>query len=163
VAISVENDKQWAGLRRVFGDTAWIQDPSLSNLAGRTAVHDRIDNAIAEWCASRPAQQVLDELADAAVPAGRVINAHESVGFEQLWERGFFERVDHPVTGVNVHSGFPARFGNGPPSWHRLAAPLLGQHNRELLTEVLGLTDQEVERLQQDGVIGTKVGGGKAW
>jgi crotonobetainyl-CoA:carnitine CoA-transferase CaiB-like acyl-CoA transferase len=163
VAIAVEDDEQWPRLRRALGDPDWMMHPSLDTHPGRNAVHDRIDDAIASWCSARSAEQVLDELASAAVPAGRVINAHESVSFEQLWDRGFFEWVAHPITGINVHSGFPARFGNGPVSWHRRPAPLLGQHNRELLTGLLGLTDQEVEHLHEDGVIGFAVGGGKAW
>ena len=48
----------------------------------------------------------------------------------------------------------PFRLSRGPDRVHRTSAPLLGQHNREVLTE-LGLTDDEIGRLEADGVIGT--------
>ena len=73
--------------------------------------------------------------------------------------------VDHPVTGPTVHGGFPARFSAGPApaDLHRSAPPTLGQHNHQVLSEVLGLGDDEIAALSRDGIIGTKPEGGTAW
>lgn len=59
-----------------------------------------------------------------------------------------------------AHSTVPARFSAGPQRFHRQPAPLLGQHNHELLTEV-GLTDHEIAELEADGIIGTVLGGAR--
>ena len=66
---------------------------------------------------------------------------------------GFFEIVDHPVSGPARLSTVPMRFSGGPGVFHTHAAPLLGQHNDELLAE-LGLAASEIAELEADGVIG---------
>jgi crotonobetainyl-CoA:carnitine CoA-transferase CaiB-like acyl-CoA transferase len=70
-----------------------------------------------------------------------------------LTSRGFFEVVEHPVHGAARLSTMPMRFSAGPRRFHTQHAPLLGQHNHEVLTG-LGLTDTEIADLEADGVIG---------
>jgi crotonobetainyl-CoA:carnitine CoA-transferase CaiB-like acyl-CoA transferase len=72
---------------------------------------------------------------------------------EQLSFRGFFEVVDHPVNGRARLSTVPMRFSGGPGLFHTQPAPLLGQHNHELLTE-LGVSAEEIADLEAGGVIG---------
>ena len=71
----------------------------------------------------------------------------------QLQFRGFFEEVDHPVTGTARHSTLPIRFSRGPDRFHRRPAPLLGEHTDEVLRE-LGVSDDELAELRDRGVIG---------
>ena len=60
----------------------------------------------------------------------------------------------HPVNPDTLHSTLPFRFSRGPERVHTTPAPLLGQHNRELLREI-GLDDDDVDRLEAEGVIGS--------
>jgi len=62
--------------------------------------------------------------------------------------------VAHPVNGVAPHSSLPMRFSAGPRRFHQRHAPLLGEHNREVLAE-LGLTRAEIDDLEAHGVIGS--------
>ena len=78
---------------------------------------------------------------------------HEQATLPQLQHRGFFEDVDHPVTGTARHSTLPMRFSRGPDRFHRRRAPLLGEHNDEVLRG-LGVSDDELAELEADGVIG---------
>jgi crotonobetainyl-CoA:carnitine CoA-transferase CaiB-like acyl-CoA transferase len=71
----------------------------------------------------------------------------------QLEARHFFEEVHHPVIGPSRYSTLPMRFSRGPERVHERHAPLLGEHNAELLGE-LGLTQTEIDTLEADGVIG---------
>jgi crotonobetainyl-CoA:carnitine CoA-transferase CaiB-like acyl-CoA transferase len=64
-----------------------------------------------------------------------------------------FEDVGHPINAAAPHSTMPVRFSAGPDRFHLHPAPLLGQHNHELLTEI-GLSDTEIAQLEADGVIG---------
>jgi crotonobetainyl-CoA:carnitine CoA-transferase CaiB-like acyl-CoA transferase len=73
-----------------------------------------------------------------------------------LRHRRLFEVVDHPVTGRHEIPGFPVRFAH-VDAWYRRAAPTLGQHNDEVLTEI-GLAD-EIPRLRALGLIGDRVVG----
>jgi crotonobetainyl-CoA:carnitine CoA-transferase CaiB-like acyl-CoA transferase len=106
---------------------------------------------------------VVETLWPAGVPAGRVLFAHEQTGLEQFAHRGFIETVEHPVTGASRHVGFPVRFGNGPERVHRRPNPTLGQHNEEILRELIGLSAEEYEKLEGAGVVGTRPKGSGAW
>jgi crotonobetainyl-CoA:carnitine CoA-transferase CaiB-like acyl-CoA transferase len=163
VVISVEHDHQWAALRDALGHPPWSKVPELDVAPGRHAAADAIDRELSAWCRERPAREVVAQLTAAGVPAAPVLPAHHAARIEQLAHRRFFEPITHPVTGESLYSGFPARFSAGPQLLHQRPAPMLGQHNEEILTGLLGLDDAEIERLARDGVIGTQVGGGHAW
>ncbi|CAJ1508972.1 CaiB/BaiF CoA-transferase family protein [[Mycobacterium] holstebronense] len=157
VAIAVATDEQWAGLRAALGDPAWAADPALSDATGRRARHDLIDEQLSDWCATRSGDDVVAALWDAGVPVAKVMQPHRQTELAQLAERNFFEQVDHPVNGPAPHSTLPARMSQGPSRIHTRPAPLLGQHNHELLSE-LGLTEAEIAALSADGVIGSSPG-----
>jgi crotonobetainyl-CoA:carnitine CoA-transferase CaiB-like acyl-CoA transferase len=82
-----------------------------------------------------------------------VLQPHRQTEIPQLHSRGFFEGVGHPVNVATPHSTVPVRFSAGPDRFHVEPAPLLGQHNDELLTEI-GLSADEIAELEADGVIG---------
>ncbi|ORA11995.1 CaiB/BaiF CoA transferase family protein [Mycobacterium asiaticum] len=153
VAIAVSSDQQWGRLCDALGSPAWATDPALSTAAGRRADADRIDEHLAAWCADRTGDQIVVALWDAGVPVAKVLQPHRQTEIPQLDARGFFEVVDHPVCGPARLSTVPMRMSGGPCRFHTQPAPLLGQHNHELLTE-LGLTDAEIAQLEADGVIG---------
>jgi crotonobetainyl-CoA:carnitine CoA-transferase CaiB-like acyl-CoA transferase len=83
----------------------------------------------------------------------KVMQPHDQGSLEQLRARGFFEEVDHPVTGTARHATLPIRFSRGPGRFHRHRAPLLGEHTVEVLRG-LGVSDDELAELEDDGVIG---------
>jgi crotonobetainyl-CoA:carnitine CoA-transferase CaiB-like acyl-CoA transferase len=153
VAIAVETDRQWQALVEALGRPDWAADPELATAAGRARLHDRIDGHLADWCASRAGDEVVERLWPAGVPVAKVMPPHRQGDLDQLQARRFFEVVDHPVFGPARHSTLPMRFSGGPDRVHRSPAPLLGEHNHELLT-ALGLTDAEISALEADGVIG---------
>ncbi|OMC04926.1 CoA-transferase [Mycolicibacter heraklionensis] len=154
VAIAVATDEQWECLRAALGDPSWAADPALSDAAGRRARHDLIDEHLSDWCASRSADDVVAALWGAGVPVAEVMQPHRQTELTQPAARNFFEQVDHPVNGRAPHSTLPARMSAGPRRIHTSPAPLLGQHNHELLTE-LGLTPAEIAALAGDGIIGS--------
>ena len=69
--------------------------------------------------------------------------------------RGFYETLVHPVAGTHPVATVPFRF-RSVERWLRTPAPSLGQHNRGILTGILGLGDAEVDALEAEGVIGTR-------
>jgi crotonobetainyl-CoA:carnitine CoA-transferase CaiB-like acyl-CoA transferase len=128
-------------------------DPSLSTAASRREQHDIIDEHLADWCAQRTGDEIVERLWDAGVPVGKVMQPHRQTELPQLAFRRFFEDVGHPVNAPAKHSTLPFKLSRGPDRVHARPAPLLGEHNRELLSE-LGLTDDEITELEADGVIG---------
>jgi crotonobetainyl-CoA:carnitine CoA-transferase CaiB-like acyl-CoA transferase len=89
------------------------------------------------------------------LPAGAVLNAAELVSNEQLRARGFFLGIKHPETGLRLHCGLPFRLSDtAAPSLR--PAPCLGQHNREILRDVLGMNEGQIAVLEEEGAIGTE-------
>ncbi|MGV0069702.1 CaiB/BaiF CoA transferase family protein [Mycobacterium colombiense] len=154
VAIAVGTDDQWDSLCRALGSPSWATDPTLSTDSGRRAHHDAIDEQLAAWCGRRSRDEIVSTLWDAGVPVAKVMQPHRQPELEQLAFRDFFEEVDHPVNGPARLSTVPMRFSAGPHKFHTEHAPLLGQHNHELLSG-LGLSDSEIAALEADGVIGS--------
>jgi crotonobetainyl-CoA:carnitine CoA-transferase CaiB-like acyl-CoA transferase len=157
VAIAVADDDQWSALRRALGEPEWAADPVLDDVAGRRGAHDRIDSGLQEWCRARPAQEIVEVLWAAGVPVGEVRQPHEQTELPQLASRRFFETLDHPVIGRSRYATLPMAFSHGPRPLHHRHAPLLGEHNVELLGG-LGLSSPEIDALAAEGVIGTALG-----
>lgn len=154
VAVAVTTDQQWEALRDAIGRPDWAMDPQLATDAGRRARHDLIDEHLAAWCLPRGGDAIVETLWSAGVPVAKVMQPHRQTELPQLSHRHFFEQVGHPVNVAAPHSTLPVSLANGPERFHRHAAPLLGEHNHELLSE-LGLSDDEIATLEADGVIGT--------
>jgi crotonobetainyl-CoA:carnitine CoA-transferase CaiB-like acyl-CoA transferase len=153
VAVAVVTDAQWEALKSALGDPEWAARERLSTAAGRARHHDEIDEHLGSWCSRRGAEAIVELLWPAGVPVARVVQPHRQGDVAQLQQRGFFEVVEHPVSGAARHSTLPMRFSRGPERLHLRAAPLLGQDNHGLLAE-LGLTDAEIAELEADGVTG---------
>jgi len=153
VAIAVTTDEQWKKLCDILGSPSWATDPKLATTPGRREHENLIDEHLAAWCSHRSRDEIVTALWGAGVPVAKVMQPHRQTELDQLAFRGFFEEVDHPVNGPARLGTVPMRFSAGPHKFHTRPAPLLGQHNRELLAEV-GLTDSEIADLEADGVIG---------
>ena len=151
VAVAVSTDEQWQALCAAIGEPGWASDFATAD--ERREHHDLIDKHLSAWCRRKTGDEIVQRLWDSGVPVGKVMQPHRQTELPQLAFRGFFEQVDHPVNAVAPHSTLPMRMSGGPHRFHRHAAPLMGQHNREVLTS-LGLTDAEIDELEADGVIG---------
>ncbi len=156
VAIAVADDEQWQALRHALGDPAWAADPALETEAGRRREHDRIDRELQAWCADRTADEVVAVLWPAGVPVAPVRHPHRQADLDPMLVRGFFEELDHPVTGRARYATAPMRFSRGPARRLHRPAPLLGQHTHEILRAV-GIADDELAALEADGVIAPAV------
>jgi len=153
VAVAVATDDQWRCLCDGLGSPSWAVDPRLSTVAGRRAHEDLIDEQLAAYCRDRTVDDIVATLWDAGVPVAKVMQPHRQTELEQLTFRDFFEELDHPVNGRARFSTVPMRLSGGPVPFHTDPAPLLGQHNHELLTG-LGVTEAEIAGLEADGIIG---------
>ncbi|HLH27875.1 MAG TPA: CoA transferase, partial [Acidimicrobiales bacterium] len=155
VAIAVATDEQWRRLRRAMGGPPWSADPALDTRPGRRAAHDLVDRHLADWTRPRARRVLVEELRALGIPASEVADPSRLVQTNsQLEHRGFFERPEHPVVGPMPLPSLPFRL-DGVDRWLRAPAPTVGQHNRRVLGEILGLDEDELRRLAEEGVIGT--------
>ena len=154
LALSVVTDDQWQQLCRALGDPAWATDQRLSSHEGRRRAHDGIDVELAAWAAGHDLLDAVGLLTGFGVPAAAVVDYRAVSSSPALNVRGFFETCEHPVVGPLPLFGMPFRY-SGIDRWIRTPAPTLGQHNTEVLSDVLGLSPEEIEQLAEEKVIGT--------
>lgn len=157
VAVAVATDAQWTGLVAALDHPAWAAD-ELADTNGRRRHHTLIDEHLSRWCAARTGDEIVETLWAAGVPVAKVMQPHRVADLPQLVHRNFYEPVEHPVNPTARHSTLPMRIATGPQRFHRTHAPLLGQHNREVLTG-LGLSDEEIADLAEQGIIGSTPAG----
>jgi crotonobetainyl-CoA:carnitine CoA-transferase CaiB-like acyl-CoA transferase len=148
LVVSVRTDDEWAALCGTIGrrDLAGLTAPE------RHARHDELDEAIEGWSTTQDPQDAFERLQAAGVPAGRVLDTGTVLDDIHLIRRGFWEYVPHPMMHRYKQQGSPWRFQHARPV-HRHHAPLFGEHNREILTGLLGLTDDELAALAASNVI----------
>jgi len=158
VAIAVATDEQWVNLVAALGSPAWATDDELASIAGRRRRHDDIDEHLSTWSAARTSDEIIETLWEAGVPVAKVMQPHRVGDLPQLVHRGFYELVDHPVNPTARHSTLPMRISSGPGRFHRTAAPLLGEHNHEVLSG-LGLSEDDIADLEERGIIGNAPAG----
>jgi len=155
VALSVETDAEWARLRAALGDPEWARDPRFATAAGRHAGHDVLDAGLRAWFAGQPRELAAETLVAAGVPAAAVRNAAQVHLTPHHQVRPFHQWLRHPVADWVPYLSFPFTW-NGKFLPFARPAPTLGQHNHEVLSGILGLTDSEIEKLAEQKIIGTR-------
>lgn len=151
IAISVEDDHQFRRLAAAMGLPELSSDPRFASLAARRLHESTLEGLIGAWTSTLEVDQAVATLTAAGVPAARVNRVDELLGSEELLRRDFFTRFDHPEFGVRPLAGV-AWSTSRSPMRVTAAAPALGQHTREVLVGLLGLTAEEVDQLVAGGV-----------
>jgi benzylsuccinate CoA-transferase BbsF subunit len=148
IAISVATDEQWVGLGSVASDQPWAADSRFASITGRLGASQELNKLVSEWTRGQDANDLMIALQERSVPAGVVQNAKDLVEDDpQLAARGHFVTIDHPEMGPTVYNAAPYTF-NGTPGGPRFASPLLGEHNELILQGMLGVSDEEMVRME---------------
>lgn len=154
LVITVRDDTEFAAMARAMGHPEWAADKRFAGNAARMANHDALDALIQAWTSERGHIEAMQTLQAAGVLAAAVLNPKEVLLDEHLRQRGFFDRVDTGNVGVRpVPHQLGAKFSAFEMNSAR-KAPKLGEHNHEVLSSLLGLSDAEIAGLQEKGVIG---------
>ena len=150
VFIHVANPEMWKGLVKVIGQPE-LADPRLAERAERLARGSELDAIVEAWTGKRTKHEVMALLGDAGVPCGAVLDSDEVMSNEHLRGRGMIVDVEHPTRGRMPTPGSPIRLSASSTEVTR--APLLGEHNAEILGKVCGVGAEELAKLKADGVI----------
>lgn len=154
VALAATDDAARASLARL------IERPELDprEAAWRERA-DEIDKLISDWTVRRPVAEAVAALRDVGVAAARVTAPADLLSDPQLLARGFWETVDHPVAGSFLCTGMPFAFVGKPRRWIRRVPPLYGQHTDEVLTGILGRSQQDLLELRAAGATSARPAG----
>jgi crotonobetainyl-CoA:carnitine CoA-transferase CaiB-like acyl-CoA transferase len=156
IVVAVSDDAMWPKLAKLLGRADWADDAALKIAAGRRKIESEIEAAIAQWTSARAPDDAMAALQAAGVAAGVARMPIELLNDSHLHARGFIQEVDRAFVGKHPQPSLPFREGERPLAI-RSAPPTLGEHNREILVGLLGLSDAEIEELARDGIIGTEM------
>jgi crotonobetainyl-CoA:carnitine CoA-transferase CaiB-like acyl-CoA transferase len=152
VVIAAQVDETWKRLARVVGGEALAADARFHSAAGRNANNPEALGYVRKWVAAQPsAAACLAALEAAEVPAAAVARIDQVLADPQVQARNMIVEQEHPVLGRVRLASVPFKFSDCDATV-RTAAPLLGQHNREIARE-LGFTANEIEAMVKDGVL----------
>jgi crotonobetainyl-CoA:carnitine CoA-transferase CaiB-like acyl-CoA transferase len=140
------------------GEDEWVA-VTAAGPAQRAALADLAGSNLVTFFATQKAEEVVDRLVDAGVPAGVVRRPTVADRNPHLAARGFYEKHAHPTLGSLRYPVLPTRFASWTGPVHARPAPTLGQHNEEVLGGELGLSADELARLRADRVIGERPAG----
>jgi benzylsuccinate CoA-transferase BbsF subunit len=153
IAITVMNDAQWSALVEAMGRPAWALEERWQTLPQRYRERAELDRLLGGHTSRFDPQELMLKLQARGVPAGAVQDAHDVTRIDpQLAHRGHWVRLPHAEMGESLYNNLPFRLSRTPVSPRR-PAPLLGEHTREILGELLGLSAGEIDELEAEQVL----------
>ena len=152
VLVAANQDTVFRRLAAVMARPELADDPRYASHSARGTHQVELDGLIAGWTATLDADQLLEALEEAGVPAGRIYRAADMLADPHYQARQAIVRLADPELGEVAMQNVAPRLSATPGrvAW---PGPALGQHNREVYQGLLGLPDEEVEGLADQGVI----------
>jgi crotonobetainyl-CoA:carnitine CoA-transferase CaiB-like acyl-CoA transferase len=151
VTIACADDEEWRSLARAMGRPELGADPRFATLRDRKANEDALDAEIGAWTRTRDRWEITRLLQAAGVAAFPSMSSRDLAADPQLLGRGFFTRLPHAEVGVRTHAGIPWVLAHSP-NGVRSPAPLIGEHTDSVMSELLGMTAEEIARLRTEKV-----------
>ncbi|WP_247453953.1 MULTISPECIES: CoA transferase [unclassified Bradyrhizobium] len=154
IMIAATDAAMWQRLAILIGRPDWASNALLESAEARRDIEDLIEAGIEAWTHTRDADHAMSELQGARVAAGVARLPIDLLKDRHLASRAFLQEVERAFIGSHPQPSMPIREGAAPYAI-RSAAPTLGQHNRDVLRELLGLSDAEIAQLASEHIIGT--------
>ena len=147
-------EPQWSRLCAAMGQVSLAVDARFATADARVENAENLLALVEEWMQSFGSdQELLRYLEEWRIPAAPVLSPEEAMRHPHFTERGMVRVVEDPHFGSIEVTGLPIRFGAYDPPEQEPLAPLLGQHNDEVLREVLFLSTEQIRALQENGTL----------
>jgi crotonobetainyl-CoA:carnitine CoA-transferase CaiB-like acyl-CoA transferase len=145
--------RQWKNVCEALGRPDLLDDPRFAEQESRGRNQTELIAIIEDWMAAVGSDEaILERLEEKRVPCAPVLSPTDGLGHPYFEGRNMIRRVPDPIFGELTIPGFPFKFSEHP-ELPELQAPLLGQHNEEVLTGVLGFERERVRSLEREGVL----------
>jgi crotonobetainyl-CoA:carnitine CoA-transferase CaiB-like acyl-CoA transferase len=149
-------DKVWGNLCKAMGKPELGRHPDFATNAKRHENAEKVYKLVQDWLDVTPEDEVLRLADEYHIPAGPLLNVAEAAEHPHIVQRGTVRTVSDPVLGDIELPGPPMRFSEFPDPVDVPAAPNLGEHNRLILKEYLGYSDEKIMRLEEQGLFRKK-------
>lgn len=151
VVIGGNGDSIFKRLMHAAGHPEMAEDPRMASNPGRVEHEPEIDKALADWCAANTAAEILSTLEEAKVPSGPIYNVEDMMGDPHFQARGLFEQVEINGKPLKIPAITPKLTETpGKTDW---PGPEVGSHNNEIMKDVLGLSEAELNDLKAKGIV----------
>lgn len=154
VAITVRDDREWDALVELMGAPAWATAPALATAAGRRAAVGDVEAGVRAWTSGLRREEVAARCQAAGIPSGEVLAALDTLTNEHYVATGFAVEVAQPGNVVDtILLDGPGFTGSKMAPPVITAAPKVGEHTRQVCRDLLGMPEDEIERLVADVVL----------
>lgn len=145
-------EREYDNLVKVMGNPEWADNELFENRFTRAEYSDALVIFLAEWAEQYTKEEIFRIGQDGNVPIAPAYSPEEVVNSEHLNARAYFVDIDHPEIGRARYPGAPYRFSE--TQWRIVRrAPLLGEHNKEILRDHLGYSRQDLDEMAAEGII----------
>jgi len=152
VAIAVDQEEEWRNLCRAVGHSEWLTDERFKDRQSRKAHEQALDTLLTAWTRERTQTEIMHLLQSVGVAATPVYDTESLIVDPQFQQRNFLVTPGHPVTGNLPVAGIPGKYSAiDQPRY--TPAPCLGQDNESIFGGLLGLSTEEIARLQEEKII----------
>jgi len=149
--IVCQSDDEWRRLVQVMGAPAWAAGERFATVAGRLLHQDEMDEQIETWTKTLGKYAVTERCQAAGVRALPVQSAEDRVEHDpQLQQRDMYQEMEHPALGRHKVQNAPFKLSETPTANSR-PSPMIGEHTREIVEGLLGLSHDELEAGFADG------------
>ncbi len=153
LVIGAGNDKLWVSLCKVMGRPELAGDPRYLHVADRVARHEELKEIVEEWTTKHTVDEIFEMVDGAGIPCAPIYDIAQVANDPHIaGDREMFVDLEHPVAGKMKVTGAHIKL-SGTPATVRTPSPALGQHNDEVLGELLGYTEEEISALREEGAI----------
>lgn len=152
VSIAIATEEEWGAFCDAIGNPKWTKDKRFRDGLTRWENQEDLDRLIGEWTRNLTSYEVMSILQQAGVAAVASFTNKEIVNDPHCKERSIFVEVNQPHVGKQIQMGLPWKLSTVPQVPIR-PVPLLGEHNDYVFGKLLGMSREEIKKLEKEKVI----------
>ena len=147
VAIAAPTDEEWRQLAHQVGGPDLADDSRFSTVKDRMEHENQLDELISGWTVDKKAYDICHLLQKQGVPASPVMGGPDLLTDPHYEARGTFVHINHERVGEKAYPGIPWKMSE-TPGQVRWPSPTLGQHNRQIYGDLLGIPAEDIDALE---------------
>jgi formyl-CoA transferase len=152
IMVAVTSERMWEKFCQVMGIPELVRDPRFDENSKRVTNRDQLVPLLEQKIAAGDSDEWISKFRGVGIPCGRVNTMDRVFSHPQIQPRNMVVELDHPTAQKLKLVGVPVKYSKTPGSV-RLSPPLLGQHTDEILSELLGYSQQEIDALRQEEIV----------
>jgi len=153
VIIAIGNNSLWKRFCQAAGLEHLANEPKFETNDKRASNYKELKQILTKWTSNKKVSFIVTLLTNAGIPASPINTVADVVKDANINHRGMITEVEQPEIGKVRIANTPLRFSLAPKEAKPKPAPLLGQHTAEILSQLLGYTEEEIQHLRKQGVI----------